>query len=121
MKQRSKLATYTDRTKKARSSQTGKVGTSYYVAPELDESASISQYGKEADIYSLGIIFFEMLHPPFKTAMERDKTLKDIRSSSITFPDSMNNGKFFTEIDVCIISDKKYSKKKKLRNTYVHF
>lgn len=99
MKQRSKLPTFIEGTK-ARSSQTGKVGTSYYVAPELDESASICQYGKAADIYSLGMIFFEMLHPPFETAMERDKTLKNIRSNNITFPNSLNTGNFFTEIEV---------------------
>lgn len=102
MKQRSKLTSSTDGTK-LRSSQTGKVGTSYYVAPELHESASISQYGKEADIYSLGIIFFEMLHKPFETGMERDKTLKDIRSNNITFPDSINIRNFYTEIEVCLL------------------
>lgn len=102
MKQRSKVTLSNDITKK-RSSQTGNVGTSYYVAPELHESASISQYGKEADIYSLGVIFFEMLHPPFTTGMERDKTLKDIRSSEITFPKSIGTRDFFTEIEVGIL------------------
>lgn len=102
MKQRSKLPSPTD-SAKIRSSQTGKVGTSYYVAPELHESASISQYGKEADIYSLGIIFFEMLHAPFETDMERDKTLTDIRSNNITFPESIITGNFNTEIEVCVV------------------
>lgn len=100
MKQRTKLASSNDSTKK-RSSQTGKVGTSYYVAPELHENASISRYGKEADVYSLGVIFFEMLHPPFETGMERAKILEDIRSKDIKFPKSINNGKFFTETEVC--------------------
>lgn len=99
-KQRTKQTSYTDGAK-IRSSQTGKVGTSYYVAPELkDKNASFSEYGKEADIYSLGIIFFEMLHEPFKTGMERAKTLEDIRSTNITFPNSMNTRDYFTEIEV---------------------
>lgn len=86
---------------KARSSQTGCVGTSYYVAPELSERASSSNYGKEADIYSLGIIFFEMLHPPFETSMQRAKTLEAIRSIDITFPNSMQNTRDVnTEVEV---------------------
>lgn len=99
MNQRLKLTPSNETTEK-RSSHTGKVGTSYYVAPELRESASISEYGKEADIYSLGVIFFEMLHPPFQTGMERDKVLNDIRCSDITFPESIKTGNFSTEIEV---------------------
>lgn len=102
MKQRTKLASSADG-RKIRSSQTGKVGTSFYVAPELHGDASIPQYGKKADIYSLGIIFFEMLHPPFETSMERDKTLSDIGSINIKFPNSLNTEKFATEIGVCIL------------------
>lgn len=102
LKQRSQLNP-SNGSNKARSSQTGHVGTSYYVAPELKEKASFSSYGKEADIYSLGIIFFEILHQPFETGMERGKTLEAVRSSDITFPTSMDNSKnFITEIEVCI-------------------
>lgn len=86
-----------------RSSQTGQVGTSYYVAPELDDDASCSHYGTPADIYSLGIIFFEMLHQPFKMGMERHKVLKDIRTKNITFPNEMNPRDYFTEFEVCTI------------------
>lgn len=108
MSQRTKLASSNDSTKK-RSSQTGCVGTSYYIAPELHERASISHYGKEADVYSLGIIFFELLHPPFKTSMERHKILEDIRGKDIKFPQSINNGNFFAETEVCLF--KSYQKK----------
>ena len=38
------------------------------------------------DIYSVGIIFFEMCHPPAATAMERHKLLVNIRKKEIIFP-----------------------------------
>ncbi len=46
-----------------RSAQTQSVGTVYYMAPEVAQG----RYGKEVDIYALGIIVFEMLtgHVPF--------------------------------------------------------
>src|SRR5690606_19060325 len=40
-----------------RSGQTGSVGTVHYMAPEVANG----RYGKEIDIYALGVIFFEML------------------------------------------------------------
>lgn len=73
---------------KNRSSRTGYVGTSFYIAPELSGRASNSTYGKEADIYSLGMIFLEMQHPPFATHMERDKVLNSARDED--FPNFMD-------------------------------
>lgn len=72
-----------------RSSQTGHVGTSYYIAPELSEQASNATYGTDADIYSLGMVFFEMVHPPFKTGSERHKVLTDAKNN--VFPDFIGN------------------------------
>lgn len=73
------------------SSLTGKVGTALYVAPELMGKASKSTYNQKVDLYSLGIIFFEMCHPPFGTAMERVETLVALRSPNITIPSYMLN------------------------------
>lgn len=71
-------------------SLTGKVGTALYVAPELaSTNASKSTYNQKVDIYSLGIILFEMCSPPLATGMERVKTILAIRSPSIILPDSM--------------------------------
>lgn len=70
-------------------SLTGKVGTALYVAPELTGNASKSTYNQKVDLYSLGIILFEMSSTPLATGMERVKTLMDLRSSSIQFPDHM--------------------------------
>ena len=41
---------------------------------------------QRVDIYSVGIIFFEMCLPPPSTSMERQKLLTDIRKKEIAFP-----------------------------------
>ncbi|KAJ2803226.1 hypothetical protein H4R21_002115 [Coemansia helicoidea] len=57
--------------------RTSNVGTITYAAPEQlrDQTAG---YNEKADIYSLGIIFFELYYP-FSTAMERAAVIKDLR------------------------------------------
>lgn len=70
-----------------RNSQTGLVGTPNYGAPELLNGASKSIYDVKVDIYSFGIVFFEMCHAPFKTDMERYKVLQNMREPYIKFPD----------------------------------
>lgn len=37
-------------------------------------------------MYSLGVVFFEMVHPPFGTRMERIETLKNIRKPEVLLP-----------------------------------
>lgn len=74
---------------------TGKVGTTLYVAPELTGNASKSTYNQKVDMYTLGIILFEMCNPPFGTGMERAETIINLRSPKIIFPDSMlTNNKY---------------------------
>jgi serine/threonine protein kinase len=87
------------------------VGTALYTAPELSNAAigkavfynqvrliylyflllhSVNLHTyyilQKVDIYSLGIIFFEMCHPPWETGMERVKTIASLRSPQITLP-----------------------------------
>ena len=52
-------------------SKSAHVGSSYYISPEqlLKE-----KYGKEVDIYALGIIFFEM-NCPFSNEIQRLKVI----------------------------------------------
>jgi len=64
---------------------TGQIGTAMYVAPELNESR-ISTYNQKVDLYSLGIIFFEMCYPPLSTGMERIQVLTQLRSIDIHLP-----------------------------------
>merc|ERR1712130_644415 len=54
---------------------TSGVGTFFYASPEQYEG---STYDEKADIFSLGIILFELLHP-FGSGHERALTLNDLR------------------------------------------
>ena len=48
---------------------TGLVGTALYTAPEVTKRNAT--YNQKVDLYSLGVILFEMCHPPLLTGMER--------------------------------------------------
>lgn len=70
-------------------SMTGGVGTTFYRAPEQEGMMSSTKgikgdtsYGVKADIYSLGIMIFEMFCPAFATYMERSETLNRLRSGT---------------------------------------
>lgn len=53
------------------------VGTVFYIAPELEDSKQAGKYSNKADMFALGIIFFEMCFP-FKTSTERINWLRSI-------------------------------------------
>lgn len=61
---------------------TGQVGTKLYMSPE---QLSGNSYSHKVDIYSLGLILFELLCP-FRTQMERVRTLTKVRE--LKFPTS---------------------------------
>lgn len=71
------------------SSLTGQVGTALYGAPELSAKTAKAIYNQKVDIYSLGIIFFEMMYKPPTTGTERVKILLNLRSKEIVFPADM--------------------------------
>ncbi|XP_071450666.1 eIF-2-alpha kinase GCN2 isoform X2 [Hetaerina americana] len=71
-------------------SMTGQVGTALYVAPELCACGNKAMYNQKVDIYSLGIIFFEMCYHPLVTGMERVKVLVNMRHKDIIFPADFN-------------------------------
>ena len=52
---------------------TGGCGTPFYSAPE--QNVNEGRYDHKADMYSLGVVLFEMFRPPFDTFMERAKAL----------------------------------------------
>eukprot|EP01127_Copromyxa_protea_P017790 TRINITY_DN5473_c0_g1_i1.p1 TRINITY_DN5473_c0_g1~~TRINITY_DN5473_c0_g1_i1.p1 ORF type:complete len:1454 (-),score=277.03 TRINITY_DN5473_c0_g1_i1:125-4486(-) len=60
------------------------VGTPFYLAPEQDRPGS--KYDQKVDIYSLGIIYFEMCYP-FNTKLERAKVLQALRAADPQFPE----------------------------------
>ncbi|GBG33262.1 eIF-2-alpha kinase GCN2 [Hondaea fermentalgiana] len=55
--------------------KTGGVGTALYRAQEVLSG----RYSEKCDMWSLGIILFEMLLPPFPTSLERIRTLMELR------------------------------------------
>ena len=61
---------------------TGKVGTVLYVAPELGIARGRVKFSQKVDMYSLGIILFEMCYRPLTTGMERVETIGSLRSVS---------------------------------------
>ncbi|XP_049955903.1 eIF-2-alpha kinase GCN2 [Schistocerca serialis cubense] len=74
-------------------SMTGQVGTALYVSPELGSAGGKVVYNQKVDIYSLGIILFEMCYHPLKTGMERVKVLVNLRSKDIILPSDFNEEK----------------------------
>ncbi|XP_038823711.1 eukaryotic translation initiation factor 2-alpha kinase 3-like [Salvelinus fontinalis] len=66
---------------------TGQVGTKLYMSPE---QLSGDLYSHKVDIYSLGLILFELLCP-FRTQMERVRTLTDVRGLQFPAVFSKNN------------------------------
>ncbi|XP_073950849.1 eukaryotic translation initiation factor 2 alpha kinase Gcn2 [Choristoneura fumiferana] len=71
-------------------SLTGQIGTALYVAPELLQSTTKVIYNQKVDIYSLGIILFEMFHPPLSTGMERMVVLTSLRTKDIVMPEEFD-------------------------------
>lgn len=76
---------------------TADVGTTLYVAVEVMKKASGgNQYNEKVDMYSLGIIFFEMVYP-MSTGMERASILMGLRSEKIAVPQGFITGRYDTE------------------------
>ncbi|CAN8280057.1 unnamed protein product [Cochlearia groenlandica] len=55
---------------------TGQAGTYFYTAPEIEQGWP--KIDEKADMYSLGVVFFELWHP-FGTAMERHIILSNLK------------------------------------------
>ncbi|EKM74744.1 hypothetical protein AGABI1DRAFT_109872 [Agaricus bisporus var. burnettii JB137-S8] len=61
------------------------VGTRLYIAPEVQSRKKGPRNHSKADMYSLGIVFFEMNYM-FSTGSERIAVIEDLRKSEIFFP-----------------------------------
>ncbi|XP_069510004.1 eIF-2-alpha kinase GCN2 [Ambystoma mexicanum] len=64
---------------------TGMVGTALYVSPEVQGSTKAT-YNQKVDLFSLGIIFFEMCYHPMDTTSERISVLSSLRQPTLNFP-----------------------------------
>ena len=76
------------------------VGTALYVAPEL-QSSGAGNYTEKVDMYSLGIIFFEMCHT-LATAMERVQVLMQLRKKEHGLPPTFESAERQTQGDVIL-------------------
>uniref|UniRef100_A0AAR2JGZ3 eIF-2-alpha kinase GCN2 n=1 Tax=Pygocentrus nattereri TaxID=42514 RepID=A0AAR2JGZ3_PYGNA len=69
---------------------TGMVGTALYVSPEVQGNTKAT-YNQKVDLFSLGIILFEMSYRPMTTASERISVLSQLRKESIDFPEDFGD------------------------------
>lgn len=67
------------------------IGTANYIAPEV---LSDTRYTTKADLYSLGIILFEMCYPAMRTGTERGLVLGKLRGQQPVFPSDFDREKF---------------------------
>ncbi|KAM4542402.1 eIF-2-alpha kinase GCN2 [Odontesthes bonariensis] len=65
---------------------TGMVGTALYVSPEVQGNTKAT-YNQKVDLFSLGIILFEMSYRPMTTGAERISVLSQLRVEPISFPE----------------------------------
>ncbi|KAF2086978.1 Serine/threonine-protein kinase, partial [Saccharata proteae CBS 121410] len=77
---------------------TRSIGTALYVAPELRSDVKGS-YNDKVDMYSLGIIFFEMCYP-LETAMERDDVIRKLREKEHSLPPTFQNSEKAVQGDI---------------------
>ncbi|KLO11482.1 hypothetical protein SCHPADRAFT_831061 [Schizopora paradoxa] len=69
---------------------TSDVGTTFYIAPEILSRRKGPKDHSKADMYSLGIVFFEMNYV-LRTGFERVKVLQRLRQPEIIFPSDWDN------------------------------
>ncbi|CRG94641.1 eukaryotic initiation factor 2alpha kinase 1, putative [Plasmodium gallinaceum] len=61
-------------------------GTVHYISPE---QLNGEHFDQKADLFSLGVVFFEMFHEPFSTSMERSIVLSNLLKG--IYPDYMKS------------------------------
>ena len=74
---------------------TAEVGTALYRAPELEGGdCDRAGYDVKADMFSAGVILYEMCNPPFTTGMERVEKIKALRNIGVA---SLKDDKYVEE------------------------
>lgn len=82
--------------------ETRSVGTSVYVAPEV-RSGGKGSYTTKVDMYSLGIMFFEMCRPEMG-GMERAQVLEQLRRPYPALPSDFDAGSAQAEIILSLVT-----------------
>ncbi|TNM95554.1 hypothetical protein fugu_016637 [Takifugu bimaculatus] len=78
---------------------TGMVGTALYVSPEVQGNTKAT-YNQKVDLFSLGIILFEMSYRPMTTGAERISVLGQLRGEPIVFPQDFCTNEISTQMKV---------------------
>ncbi|RKF64023.1 eIF-2-alpha kinase GCN2 [Erysiphe neolycopersici] len=78
---------------------TRNIGTAFYVAPEV-KSSSGGNYSSKVDMYSLGIIFFEMCSRPLIPGMDRATVGNGLRNIKPIFPAEFRVSERQTQVDI---------------------
>jgi len=81
------------------------VGTAFYIAPELADIKSSGQYSTKADMFALGIVFFEMCFP-FQTGVERIDWMQSMNRPDWRLPDRFSTEQYKVQgrIITCLLS-----------------
>jgi translation initiation factor 2-alpha kinase 4 len=97
--------TMVDKTSSASTHMSGdmtrSIGTAFYVAPEV-RSAVGGTYTSKVDMYSLGIIFFEMCYRPLIPGMDRASVGEGLRRKQPVLPTDFNVAEKPVQVDIVL-------------------
>ncbi|PQE16693.1 putative cpc-3 protein [Rutstroemia sp. NJR-2017a BBW] len=80
---------------------TRSIGTFSYIAPEIRSSVASGPYTGKVDMYSLGVIFFEMCYTPL-VGMERAQVIDGLRNKQPVLPTSFDKAGKAVQADIII-------------------
>ncbi|TVY91069.1 eIF-2-alpha kinase [Lachnellula willkommii] len=81
---------------------TRSIGTAFYVAPEISSSVGGGSYTSKVDMYSLGIIFFEMCYRPLIPGMDRTKVGEELRMKQPLLPTDFDLAQNAVQADIIL-------------------
>lgn len=80
---------------------TRSIGTAFYIAPEV-RSAVAGTYTSKVDMYSLGMIFFEMCYRPLIPGMDRALVGESLRKKQPILPTDFNVNEKAVQADITL-------------------
>lgn len=80
---------------------TRSIGTAFYIAPEV-RSAIGGTYTAKVDMFSLGLIFFEMCYRPMIIAMERAQVNESLRKQPPILPSDFDVVEIPVQVDIVL-------------------